>query len=184
MSRIGIYTGTFDPIHEGHLVFMSTAYSACKLDRILLIPERSFRHKKGVTDIRHRIGMARLAADNDTTEVVEWKGEYITLADVQALTKGGDELFLLIGTDVALTLKTWTELEQIKRRMHFIIGVRQKEDIKRVHTLMAHLEVSPYRYTCVETDNLMSTSSTVRQTRTSSIPSVQEYIQKHHLYTV
>ena len=65
--RIGVFGGTFDPIHLGHLIIAEDARAAMELDEVLFIPAGQpwFKSYRQITDTRHRLAMVRLAvADN------------------------------------------------------------------------------------------------------------------------
>src|SRR5271170_320213 len=61
-KRIGIYSGTFDPVHSGHVAFALQAMKDARLDLIYFLPERRPRHKQGVAHFAHRIAMLKHAA--------------------------------------------------------------------------------------------------------------------------
>jgi cytidyltransferase-like protein len=60
-SRIGIYSGTFDPVHAGHMAFALQAMQEAKLDRLYFLPERRPRYKQGVEHFAHRVAMLERA---------------------------------------------------------------------------------------------------------------------------
>ena len=67
MKKIGIMGGTFDPVHNGHLLIAENAYEQLKLDEVRFIPTGRSPHKQGkqITDGTHRMRMVELAiADN------------------------------------------------------------------------------------------------------------------------
>ena len=67
MERIGIYGGTFNPIHTGHIQAAKQALSQLKLDKLLLIPDRIAPHKEipaGSPTPQQRLDMLRIAAQN------------------------------------------------------------------------------------------------------------------------
>ena len=61
VKRIGIFAGTFDPVHKGHISFALQAIEAAGLDEVVFLPEPRPRHKQSVTDQSHRIAMINLA---------------------------------------------------------------------------------------------------------------------------
>ena len=184
MHKVGIFTGTFDPIHEGHVAFVDAAIQACSLDSVFVIPERAPRGKQNVTLLKHRVAMPRLALYAKRVKVYESSAAAVSIDEVHAITQDADDLYLLIGSDVAFTLKTWPEFKQIKQSMHLVIGVRSNDDVQRIHTLMGHLEVPPHQYTCLQTSKWDVSSSQIRSLRKHSNTNVQEYIDTHSLYEV
>ena len=122
--RLGIFGGTFDPVHFGHLRTVEKAAQVFGLERVLWIPARLSPHKGGTpTDPRHRVAMLALALERRPDWSV-WLGELDreppsytvdTLADLQARSVH-DELWLLMGTDTLATLDRWKNPEEIVRR--------------------------------------------------------------------
>ena len=124
--RIGIYGGTFDPIHTGHMAAARGACQALGLDRLLLIPDGTPPHKElaeGSATPGDRLEMARIAADRlgakCPVEVLDIEqsraGKSYTCDTLRALRQRypRDELWLLMGTDMFLTLHQWREPETI-----------------------------------------------------------------------
>ena len=71
MERIGIFGGSFDPPHVGHMQTAKQAIEALELDRLLMIPARNAPHKKGsVVAAEHRLAMLRIAAEGLDKAVV------------------------------------------------------------------------------------------------------------------
>ncbi|MEG2037272.1 MAG: nicotinate-nicotinamide nucleotide adenylyltransferase, partial [Ruthenibacterium sp.] len=122
--RIGIYGGTFNPPHLGHLTAAKTAFELLSLDKLLLIPARVPPHKNlpdGSATAAQRLQMTRLAGDaiGVATEVLELeiarKGKSFTSDTLRELREiyPTDELWLLMGTDMFLTFGAWHEPETI-----------------------------------------------------------------------
>lgn len=124
--RIGIYGGTFDPIHRGHMAAAQTAAAMLKLDKLLLIPAGIPPHKAlpdGSAPAKDRLAMTEIAADRlglkIPVEVLDLElrreGKSFTSDTLRTLREQypEDELWLLMGTDMFLTLQTWHEPEVI-----------------------------------------------------------------------
>ena len=124
--KIGIYGGTFNPPHLGHMAAAKTAVQVLGLDKLILIPAATPPHKQlpeGSATAQQRLEMARLMADNlDLPGVaqvsdIELRREgksYTsdTLVAMAALYPDA-ELWLLMGTDMFLSLQNWHEPEKI-----------------------------------------------------------------------
>ena len=117
MERIGIYGGTFNPPHIGHIRAAECAVNALKLDKLLMIPDRVAPHKQipeGSPTPEQRLEMLRIATRGaEKTEVsdLELNREgksytYETVAQVRQLHPDA-EIFLLMGTDMFLSFHTW-----------------------------------------------------------------------------
>ena len=127
-QKIGIYGGTFDPIHRGHMAAARAAVNALGLDRLLLIPAGIPPHKQLARDAapqEDRLIMTEIAADCMNlavpTEVLplelERGGKSYTSDTLRILRKQypEDELWLLMGADMFLSLHAWHEPEVILR---------------------------------------------------------------------
>ena len=124
--KIGIYGGSFNPPHLGHLAAAKAAMAALELDRLVFIPAGVPPHKDlapGSPDRAQRLEMTRIAADQllmpastevwDTELHREGKSYTADTLEEAAARWPGDELWLLMGTDMFLTLHLWAEPEKI-----------------------------------------------------------------------
>ena len=125
MMKIGIYGGTFNPPHTGHLHAAKQAVQILGLDKLLLIPDRIAPHKEipaGSPAPEQRLEMLRIAAAGEPEmEVsdIELKREgasysYLTVEALREIYPE-EELYLLMGTDMFLTFDTWKNPERITR---------------------------------------------------------------------
>lgn len=123
MERIGIYGGTFNPPHLGHIQAAKFALDALKLDRLLMIPDRIAPHKalpRDSADPRQRLEMVKLGVDGEeriTVSDLELHREgpsytYETIALLRERYPDG-ELVFLMGTDMFLSFHTWKRPEEI-----------------------------------------------------------------------
>ena len=141
--RIGIYGGTFNPPHLGHVTAARAVFELLKLDKLLLVPAGLPPHKDlpaGSPTPEQRLEMTRLAADQtglgDRVEVLDLElrreGRSYT-SDTLAQLKAqhpDDELWLLMGTDMFLTLQTWHEPEKVLSLAGIASFGRTEEDIE------------------------------------------------------
>jgi len=124
--KIGIYGGTFNPPHQGHMAAAKTAVQVLGLDKLILIPAATPPHKQlpeGSATAQQRLEMARLMADNlDLPGVAQVsdielrrEGKSYTSDTLVAMTAlyPDAELWLLMGTDMFLSLQNWHEPEKI-----------------------------------------------------------------------
>jgi nicotinate-nucleotide adenylyltransferase len=121
--RLGLFGGTFDPIHLGHLVLAEQCREACGLDRVWFVVAGSPPHKPGErTAVAHRLEMARVAtAGHPAFEVSEIEAHrpgphysVETLAGVRR-DRPGDDIFFIIGADSLADLPCWRQPEEIAR---------------------------------------------------------------------
>jgi nicotinate-nucleotide adenylyltransferase len=124
-KRVGIYAGTFDPIHEGHLAFAKQALQTSTLDKIFFLVEPRPRRKQGVRALEHREAMVRLAvADNPCLGIIQLEHSNFTVEEtlpkLQALFEGA-ELHFLMGEDVFAHLNAWPNVNELLASSSFII---------------------------------------------------------------
>ena len=122
MRRIGVYGGTFDPIHIGHLVAAAEVQYVLDLDQVLFLPAGEPPHKinNGMTDARHRKRMVELAiADNPafalSTIDLDRPGPHYTADALSILreTEGDALLWFVMGEDTLLDVPNWLHPERI-----------------------------------------------------------------------
>lgn len=139
INRLGIMGGTFDPIHNGHLVAAETARIEFGLNQVLFIPTGNPPHKLGnkVTPAELRYKMVEEAIRDNTFFAIsrieiERKGPSYTIDTLRLLHKSfpEDELFFITGTDAFRELLFWREAEEILKLTHFIAASRPGFDAK------------------------------------------------------
>ena len=128
MGRIGIFGGSFNPPHAGHVQAAAAARQALGLERVLLIPAAIPPHKAlpaGSPDAATRLALTRLAVQAlPWAEVSDMElrrsGPSYTVDTLRALRGQypADELVLLVGTDMFLSLHEWFQAEEICRLAH------------------------------------------------------------------
>ena len=124
--KIGVYGGAFNPPHLGHITAARTVFELLKLDKLLVIPTGRPPHKSLAPDSPspdQRLELTRLAMEQtgleDRVEVLDLElrreGNSYTVDTLSRLRElyPGEELWLLLGADMFLTLQTWREPERI-----------------------------------------------------------------------
>ena len=131
--RIGIYGGTFNPPHLGHLTAARTAFELLKLDKLYLIPAAVPPHKPlppGSPDAAEQLGLGDRVETLDIELRREGKSYTSdTLRELHA-QHPEDELWLLMGTDMFLSFETWHEPEKIASLAGIAAFGRTEEDIE------------------------------------------------------
>ncbi len=132
--RVGIYGGTFSPVHNGHVAAARAFMEQMWLDILYVIPTGVSPHKimQGDATAADRLEMCRLAfAGMDGVIVSDMEmlreGKSYTVDTLRALTREGDRLFLLLGTDMLLTLSEWREPDEIFR-LCYPVYIRREAD--------------------------------------------------------
>lgn len=119
-ERVGVFGGTFDPVHVAHIVAAVEARRALRLDRVVLVPAGDPWQKRGsvAAPAADRRAMVQAAVDGiEGLEVssleVEREGPSYTYQTLEALSAPSRELFLIVGADVAATMGSWVGVERL-----------------------------------------------------------------------
>lgn len=137
MSRTVLYGGTFNPIHRGHLNICLRAREAVGADEVLLMPAAQPPHKFAgwLAPDQDRLALCRLAVQGqDFLRVSDYEirrgGRSYTVDTLRYLLaeRPGEELWLLIGTDMFLTFTQWREWEEIGRMATLLVASREEGD--------------------------------------------------------
>jgi nicotinate-nucleotide adenylyltransferase len=134
--KIGLFGGTFDPIHWGHLRSAEEVREAFRLDRILFVPASipPFKKKEKASAAADRLEMARLAtagnpgfAVSDVEIARPGKSYSIdTLRHFAAKLGRNDSLYFILGMDAFREIGSWKDFQQLFSFSHFIITSRPK----------------------------------------------------------
>ena len=197
--KIGIYGGTFNPIHTGHIHAAKQAAEFLGLDKLLMIPDRIAPHKEipsGSPTPQQRLEMLQLAVENEPgIEVsdmeLKQEGPSYTYLTVEALREAypDAELYLLIGTDIFLSFHTWRNPERITANAILAVMYRgEKGEAAKIEARKAEMEAEGIRAVLVKNDTISISSTQLRRLiafRCASefLPSgVNDYIRDNGLY--
>ena len=197
MERIGIFGGSFDPPHIGHIHAAQQAIELLQLDRLLLIPAGVAPHKEpGAEKAEHRLQMLRLAAgDMLHAEVSDLEIQreglsytYETVQQIRAVYPDA-ELFLLMGSDMFLSFDHWKNPEYILQRASLAVFCRgAKGERTAIAEKQAELQARGHEVFLLENEVLDISSTQLRRLLAfrcadEFLPDgVGEYIQNHELY--
>jgi nicotinate-nucleotide adenylyltransferase len=156
-DRIGVFGGTFDPVHNGHVVAAVETRAALDLDRVLLVVAGDPWQKRNrvVASAADRLAMVEAAVteiDGVETSALEIEREApsVTADTLEALAVPERELFLILGTDAVANMPTWRRLEDTRHLATLAIverggvqGVNPPGDGWRVeHVRIPQLEIA------------------------------------------
>ncbi|TAK97294.1 MAG: nicotinate (nicotinamide) nucleotide adenylyltransferase [Verrucomicrobia bacterium] len=136
MQRIGLYGGSFDPVHLGHLLVAQAALEELALDRLFLIPaaQSPFKPDRQPAPAAARLAMLRLAFVGKTKCVVDDQeitrgGTSYTIETLRQYAEkfSGAELFYLIGADNVASLPQWREARELAGLAEFVAIPRPGE---------------------------------------------------------
>ncbi len=132
MKKVGIYGGTFDPIHLGHLITAQSVREIRELDKIIFVPAYLSPHKLEIkaSSPKHRMNMLKLAIegvdffDISDFEIKKKKISY-TIDTLRELKTQYDELELIVGYDNIFKFYTWKEPDEILKLAKLIVLKRK-----------------------------------------------------------
>jgi nicotinate-nucleotide adenylyltransferase len=136
MKRIGLFGGSFDPVHLGHLLVAQAAVEELGLDRLYFIPaaQSPFKPENEPTPAAERLRLLRLALAGQTKYEVDEQeinrgGISYTIDTLRKYAKRhpGAELFYLIGADNVISLPEWRESGELARLAEFVAIPRPGE---------------------------------------------------------
>ena len=199
--RTGIYGGTFNPIHMGHLHLLEGFIRRLPLDRVLLIPTGTPPHKQAhaLASAKQRLDMCRLAVAGITEAPVELceielrrPGKSYTADTLEGLRAlyPADDFFLLMGEDMFMTVDSWYRPETIMALAALCCTPRSQDGLGDLNKKKKQLERDFSARCFVEAIPYFPASSTqVRElaARGESLeglepPAVADYIKENGLY--
>lgn len=131
-KRIGVFIGSFDPVHKGHTHVMKYLLEHNVIDKILVLPTGNYWDKTNVSPLENRIDMLRYFEN----EQIEVSGEYNDLVITYQLFRKlkekypADSLYLIIGADNIVRFDEWDELDELLE-YHIIVVNRDNIDIQK-----------------------------------------------------
>ena len=197
--RVGIYGGTFAPIHNGHVNAAKLFMEQMRLDYLFIIPTAIPPHKQidASDDPKHRLNMCALAfgeMDGVVVSDMELKrgGKSYTVDTLRELSAPGRRLLLLCGTDMVLSFDTWYEYKEILKLCYPVYIRRESDkllDSMIVNKLTKYYEESGKMFRKIVGEPLTLSSSEIREKVkrgediSALVPkAVDEYIRLYGLY--
>ena len=202
-GRIALYGGSFDPVHNGHLIIARSIAEQLDVQRVILLPSRTPPHKpRGtVASGEHRLAMTRLAVEGEPLFEVSdadltCEGPSYTANTVEGFRDRlgpGVDLLWIVGADSLLELHTWWQPERIVRHCRVVSALRPGSEIQDLpemrsklgdqvaQQLLADIVMTP-RIDISATD-IRQRVSDERSIRYLVPDAVARYIAEHRLYT-
>jgi len=197
-EQIGLFGGTFDPPHLGHLILASEAYSQLGLDRLLwiLTPDPPHKQDQVISSVKHRLAMVKLAiADNPTFELsrveLDRPGPHYTLDTVETIAEEYPDADItpIIGGDSLRELPTWHKPKELLFACHWVGVMRRPGEEPDLQELEDKLPGISSKVHYVDAPLLEIASREIRSRIAGGreyryylpVP-VFEYINKNHLY--
>lgn len=164
--HIGIYPGTFDPVHEGHIAFANEGAELFHLEKVVFLPEKNPRRKQNVTDIsaRQKKLSSSLAAHSKLEALLLDTDQFTILETLPKLHQlfQGSKFTFFIGSDVALHLPNWENLPLLLESVSFLIAMREGDSESEIENALRRLS-TPVRYTIIGSPHPKARSSIIRK---------------------
>lgn len=198
MEKIGIFGGTFNPIHNGHLHLIRACCTAFSFDRVLLIPAGIPPHKaaEDLAGDEHRLAMCRLAVADDPLISVSdielhRQGKSYTFDTLTQLKREYPqaEFYLIMGSDMFLTFRSWFRGKEMLQMVTLVTAAREKGQLKKLTAEKKRMEQLGARAFVLDIPVLALSSTTVRERLKKGLDvgdvldkRVLGYIREHDLY--
>jgi nicotinate-nucleotide adenylyltransferase len=197
-ERVGLFGGTFDPPHVGHLILASEAQSQLDLTRVLwtVTPDPPHKQDQSITSLEHRLAMVKLAIqDEPSFELSDIElsrpGPHYTVDTIRLLAQENPnaEIVPIIGGDSLNDLPTWHKPKELLYAAHWVGVMRRPGEETNLEALEQELPGISAKVHYVEAPLLEIASREIRERAAQGKPfryylpdSVYEYIERHHLY--
>ncbi len=190
MSKVGIFGGTFDPIHLGHLITAQSVKEIRNLEKIIFIPTFISPLKSNIitSPAEDRLNMIKLAIDGvpffEYSDIEIKKSEVsFTVDTLKELKREYTEMELIIGYDNIFTFNTWKNPDEILNLATLIV-------LKRKSSQLPPFENDYYRQAVfVQTRGIEISATDIRERVKKGLPinflvppKVMDYIFKHKIY--
>jgi len=185
---IGLFGGSFDPVHHGHLIVAQVAVEVLGLESLRFVParEQPFKRGKHRSGPEHRAAMLSLAIAGASTFAVERSelerpAPSYTVHTLEALRSSHPEaaLVLLLGADAASELHAWHQAERIPQLARVVVFARPGASIPNSRYIAQVIEVPAVEVSATEIRRRVHQGRSIRYW----VPdSVAEYIARHQLY--
>jgi nicotinate-nucleotide adenylyltransferase len=191
LKRIGLFGGSFDPVHIAHVELARVALAQLALDEVRWIPAGNpWQKDRVMTPAVHREAMVRRAIDGEPNFLLDRcelqrSGPSYTLDTVRELqaAQPGAEWFLVIGQDQYAGLHTWNDWTELLQRV--TLAVANRPDV----TAQPSPEVKAFAHKVVDLPAMPVSSTDIRGRLAAGQgiddlvpPAVARYIDQHHLY--
>ncbi|MGD1118001.1 MAG: GTPase ObgE [Dehalococcoidales bacterium] len=197
--KIGVFGGTFDPVHLGHLMIAEEAKTALDMAEVVLVPagQPMSRRDENVTPARHRLEMLRLAIEGKpelkiSEMEIERKGPSYTvdtIAGMKKLYARGDELYFILGWDSLEQLPDWHEPSRLVNSCYLVAVPRPGWKRPNIKALEGILPGITQKVIWLDKPRVDIGATAIRELAARGEPidhlvpkTVAEYIRKNKLY--
>lgn len=180
--KIGIFGGSFNPVHKGHLLVADYAFKTLNLDKLIFVPtyKNPFKNKQSELEVKHRVAMLKLVIKTNyeisSFEINRKTTSYsIDAAKYFRQKYPNDQIFWLIGSDNLKKINKWKNINELARLVTITVFKRSaninQTNLKKYHGLLLKNPLYDFTSTAYKHGNLQVVE-----------PIIQAYIGKNHLY--
>lgn len=197
--KIGILGGSFDPIHNGHLIIAEYARTELNLDKVIFMPSgiHPFKGNQKMAEADKRVEMVSLAIESniyfekDDFEIVQNNITYTKDTLIYLNKKYKDEeLYFIIGSDIIFQLEKWKNFNRLIELCKFVLFIRPEDEMDKIHKKVTQLNELYEIDLEIIPAPLINISSTLikerirdRQSIKYLVPElVEDFIKKENLY--
>ncbi len=182
--KIGLYGGTFDPVHNGHLILARDAIEDLGLDRVIFIPASLSPHKQDTNPAEPSVRKEMLLAaiEDEPRFVIDdcelyRKGPSFTIDTVLEIKARHDEaeVFYLVGEDNIRELHTWRRIQELEQLVQFVVLNRNDKSV-------AHLFPTLHRRVDISATEIRDRVANGQSIRYLVPDKVRALIERHQLY--
>jgi len=196
--KVGLFGGTFDPIHKGHIAIAEAVLQKVNLAKVIFIPAGKPWLKEGrkITSATHRLKMVGLAISGKSnfelsSIEIERPGATYTVDTLMDFINNihGIELYVIMGSDSLVDFPRWKEPQRLLKLCYLVIVPRPGFSLPDLLTMERELPGLRERLIIMSSPEVDISSSDIRRRRAEGLPfehlvpeSVAEYIKRNRLY--
>ena len=202
--KIGIFGGTFNPPHKGHVRMVNKMAEELELDKVIIIPNKVPTHKRcdDLADNRDRLAMCKIAFKNPKYEIstieMDRETDSYTIYTIEQLKKKypNDDLYLIIGSDMFLIFHKWYKHKEILDQCTICVASRNTDEniqslrsyaFDKLGVYMPKLDGKNIHISLLDAYEVSSSEVRERINDERSLygivdPEIIEYMENHKLY--
>ena len=193
--KLGVFQGTFNPIHKAHLRVANFVTNKYKFDKFLFIPAFNPPHKSCDTSLSfHRLNMVKLAVKSnpkfDVSDIEFLRGgksyTYLTICELYKMFDIDGKINFVIGTDAFQHIESWYEVDKLKKNVKFIVFVREDNFESSKYNYLKDkgfdFEFEPLPFEDISSTELRNRIALNEPINDLVTKEVEDYIYKNGLY--